>query len=78
MELGEPTVGTSPEVLHVKSQSGALNNVVALLLDRAYVHDAVNFSTMRKDAAAVAAFQEKSAASLVGPSDVELERLPLV
>jgi hypothetical protein len=56
-------------------QSGALNNVVALLLDRAYVHDAVNCSTMRMNAAAVAAFLEKSAASLVGPSDVELERL---
>jgi hypothetical protein len=56
-------------------QSAALNNVVALLLDRAYFHDAVNCSLMRKDSEAVAAFLEKAAVGLVGPSDAELDRL---
>jgi hypothetical protein len=56
-------------------QSAALNNIVALLLDRAYFDDAIKCSLMRKNTEAVSAFLEKAAASLVGPSDAELERL---
>jgi hypothetical protein len=56
-------------------QSAALNNIVALLPDRAMFHDAVNCSTMRKDSAAIAKFLETAATSLVGATELELERL---
>jgi hypothetical protein len=56
-------------------QPASVNNIVALLPDRALFHDAVNYSTMRKDSAAIAQFIETLAASLVGATKIELERL---
>jgi hypothetical protein len=56
-------------------QSIPLNNIVALLPDRALFHDAVNCSTMRKDSVAIAQFLETAAASLVRSTELELERL---
>jgi hypothetical protein len=47
-------------------QGAALNNVVALLPERAYFHDAVNCSSMRKDAEGIKNFLTNSAESLVG------------
>jgi hypothetical protein len=56
-------------------QGAALNNIVALLPDRAYFHDAVNCSSMRKDAEGVKNFLTNSAECLVGSTDADLERL---
>lgn len=53
----------------------ALNNIVALVFDRAYFHDAINCSDMRKDASAIANFLLNAAADLVGSTDEDLERL---
>lgn len=56
-------------------QGAALNNVVALLPDRALFHDALNCSSMRKDADAIARFLKASAASLVGVEEGSEDRL---
>jgi hypothetical protein len=56
-------------------QGAALNNIVALLPDRAYFHDAINCSSMRKDSHAIQNFLMTAAGSIVGQDDVELERL---
>jgi hypothetical protein len=52
-----------------------LNNIVALLPDRALFHDAVNWSSMRKDAESIVSFLMTSAKSLVGSSNADLELL---
>jgi hypothetical protein len=39
-------------------QGAALNNIVVLLPERAYFHDAVNCSSMRKDAEGVKTFSQ--------------------
>jgi hypothetical protein len=53
-------------------QGAALNNIIALLPDRAYFHDAINCTSMRKDAGAIATFLADAAKGLVGE---DLERL---
>jgi hypothetical protein len=50
----------------------ALNNIIALVPDRAYFHDAINCTSMRKDAEAIATFLADSAKGLV---DEDLDRL---
>lgn len=57
------------------NQGAALINIVALLPDRAYFHDAVNCSTMRKDSTAIMEFLLGAARSLVGESAEDLQRL---
>jgi hypothetical protein len=56
-------------------QGASLNNIVALLPERAYFHDAVNCSSMRKDAESIANFLTTAAKSIVGSTDEDLERL---
>jgi hypothetical protein len=56
-------------------QGAALNNVMALLHDRAVFHDAINVSAMRKSALAVKHFLIDSSKSLAGDSAQDLERL---
>jgi hypothetical protein len=50
-------------------QGASLNNIVALLPERAYFHDAVNCSSMRKDAESIANFLTTAAKSIVGSTD---------
>jgi hypothetical protein len=50
----------------------ALNNIITLVADRAYFHDAINFTSMRKDAEAIATFLADAAKGLV---DEDLDRL---
>jgi hypothetical protein len=56
-------------------QGAALNNVMALLHDRAVFHDAVNVSAVRKHAPAIQQFLIDSSKALVGEADQDLERL---
>jgi hypothetical protein len=56
-------------------QGASLNNIVALLPERAYFHDAINCSSMRKDAESIAQLLTTAAKSMVGHTDEDLERL---
>jgi hypothetical protein len=53
-------------------QGASLNNIVALLPERAYFHDAVNCSSMRKDAESIANLWTTAAKSIVGSTDERL------
>lgn len=56
-------------------QGAALNNIMALLPDRAIFHDAVNVSEMRTHTSAIKQFLIASSKSLVGDSEEDLDRL---
>jgi hypothetical protein len=73
----EPLVDASSDGWRKKycEQGAALNNIVALLPDRALFHDAVNCSTLRTDSEAIADFLLSAARGLVGESDEELQKL---
>jgi hypothetical protein len=55
-----------------REKGAALNNIIALVPDRAYFHDAINCTSMRKDAEAIATFLADAAKGLV---DEDLDRL---
>ena len=72
-----PLIDASSDVWSKKycEDGDALMNIMALALDKAYFHDAINCSDMRKDATAIVAFLERSSKDLVGPNEDDMGRL---
>ena len=72
-----PLIGASSDGWSKKyyKDGNALMNIVALTLDKAYFHDAINVSDMRKHSNATVAFLKRASKDLVGPREDDVGRL---